>query len=566
MNDFPNFLEMLVTRLSSADHALCTNSLQLINSLMRDAVVNGSESEWPRFIKRLQDLGVIRAVYLLMQGSALQELAQPLLEFQALTKVLLRKWRNVTVDFNNLEHRRVIRSIYQASKNERDVPTPDNSDYDIKTAKGAEKWSRLGFSTSDPAAEFEEVGYLGMLDIADFVRRSEGGFQKLILEQSTQHPTRRCPVARASIAVTGILYEHFECDKSELDDAKAYLALDSRSNIDKLFMPMLLQWTRIHTAGLQAFFRLWQATGAQDEDFTKIAELVRILMEAVVGSATRTKGIAAVEDELQAYELQRLRDLQMELLELSYEDSWGQHLRQVRDELYNESVQFVKEQRVRCLLRGSWFPLSADDDKFEPVDSNAEKKWRFARLSHNRRSLHYADFELREAKEPSLADLTETIDLSDIASVVSNISREAHSPSSSTETLQPPPSAPRQPQIRIVINGLAKKREKSHNDHKHHRKTSSNASQRRETPVLILYPLDETLGAEWVDGLVMLLNQDAAAGKTKNLIKTVSSWGLKIRLLNVRFEEGHGPDDRETKIPSREGLDDDYYYEAFGAS
>ena len=57
------FLEMLVSRLSSADHALCANSLQLINSLMRDAITNDADSEWPKFIKRLQDLGVIKAVF-----------------------------------------------------------------------------------------------------------------------------------------------------------------------------------------------------------------------------------------------------------------------------------------------------------------------------------------------------------------------------------------------------------------------------------------------------------------------------------------------------------------------
>src|SRR5690606_8879816 len=42
---YPRFLEMLVNRLSSADHALCANSLQLINSLMRDAISNEAESE-----------------------------------------------------------------------------------------------------------------------------------------------------------------------------------------------------------------------------------------------------------------------------------------------------------------------------------------------------------------------------------------------------------------------------------------------------------------------------------------------------------------------------------------
>lgn len=59
----PQFLEMLVSRLASADHALCANSLQLINSLMRDAITNDADYEWPKFIQALQGLGVIKAIF-----------------------------------------------------------------------------------------------------------------------------------------------------------------------------------------------------------------------------------------------------------------------------------------------------------------------------------------------------------------------------------------------------------------------------------------------------------------------------------------------------------------------
>jgi engulfment/cell motility protein 1 len=112
---YPQFLSMLVSMLSSAEHLLCANALQLINSLVRDVVTNDAETEWPKFIKRLQDLGVIKAVYMLMQGTALQDLAQPLLEFQSLTKVMLRKWREVKVDLDKSDHKRALRSISAAS-------------------------------------------------------------------------------------------------------------------------------------------------------------------------------------------------------------------------------------------------------------------------------------------------------------------------------------------------------------------------------------------------------------------------------------------------------------------
>ena len=48
--------------------------------------------------------------------------------------------------------------------------------------------------------------------------------------------------------------------------------------------------------------------------------------------------------------------------------------------------------------------------------------WRYVRLSHNRRYLHYSDFASQKKDEPSLDELNEKIDLSTISSVVSNVS------------------------------------------------------------------------------------------------------------------------------------------------
>jgi len=405
---YPQFLEMLVARLSSADHALCANALQLINSLMRDAITNDSETEWPKFIKRLQELGVIKAVYVLMQSTALQDLAHPLLEFQGLTKVLLRKWRDVAVDLEKPEHRRALKGLHLASNPEKPADWSDRVDENGRRKHNPMKWRRLGFETESPAWEFEEVGFLGMMDLTDYVRKHEDGFQKILLEQATIPVEERCPIARSSLAVTSILYEHFEVDKSDMEDAKSYLALESRSHFDKLFKPLLLQWSRLHTAGLQAFFRLWKATGAELEDFMKIVELVRILVESVVGGASRTKDVQEVEEELAEFEYQRLRELQMELLELTYEDAWGHHLRQVRDELNHEALQFVKEQRIRCLLQGAWFPNEmAYKAEAGPVTKQDLKRtvptsYRYVRLSHNRRYLHYADFDAHGDHEPGL--------------------------------------------------------------------------------------------------------------------------------------------------------------------
>ena len=325
----PQFLQMLVSMLSSAEHHLCANALQLINSLVRDAVTNDTETEWPKFIKKLQDLGVIKAVYVLMQSIAVQDLAHPILEFQSLTKVMLRKWREVRVDIDKPDHKRALRSISAASYVDSDSSSSRTGSVGSKRIKDPERWRRVGFESEMPGREFEETGFLGMMDLTDYVVGNEDLFRKLVLEQSNKSPELRCAIAKASLATTLVLYEHFEIDKGENDDTQRYAILESRPNFDKAFKPLLLHWSRLHTAGLNAFLRLWKATGAEAKDFERMADLVRILIDQVVGQASRTKDISEVEDELADFDYHRLRELQMERLGFTYEEAWGHYLKYV---------------------------------------------------------------------------------------------------------------------------------------------------------------------------------------------------------------------------------------------
>ena len=356
-----------------------------------------------------------------------------------------------------------------------------------------------------------------------------------------------------------ILYEHFEVDKADLEDTKGYQLLDGVKANDKLFRPLLLQWSRLHTAGLQAFFRMWKSTGAEREDFDKVAELVRILVEQVVGQASRTKDVLEVEDDLQEYDCGRLRELQMELLELSFEDQWGQHLYQVREELKHEALQFVKEQRIRCLLQGSWFsrPIPRRDqhqreDSYQKRRLYQPKAWRFAKLSHNRRYLHYADFPAQTQPDPGLDVLTEKIDLSTISSVVSNVSAPSEDTQSisSESTLKNQLNGPPKSTTKITIYSYLNAEE------------AQKGGEAKETAILTLYPLNHSLASEWLDGLLMLLSQAPITAETNKLVTLVSEYGLKIRLLNVRLESVYsGPPPGAGAVPSRDGLDDDYYYE-----
>ncbi|KAI8965996.1 ELMO/CED-12 family-domain-containing protein [Daldinia sp. FL1419] len=560
---YPQFFDLVIQQLNSADHALCANALMLINALIRDAVSSepglessktaGTGEEWPKFIRRLQDLGLIKAVYNLMQSSALQDLAHPLLEFQSLTKVLLQKWRQVQVDVERPEHRRALKGLHLASAPNRDHVNGIGKVEELQESgkKGSrrhnpEKWRRLGFETESPAAEFNDTGFLGLMDLADYVRKNEDGFQKLLLEQSTKPLHERCPIARSSLAVTLILYEHFDCDKSEMEDLRGYQLSDGKHQ-DKLFRPLLLQWSRLHTAGLNAFFKLWKSTGAEQEDFEKVAELVRILVDQVIGQAGRSKDVLEVEDDLVEYDLGRLRELQMELLELSFDDQWGQHLYKVREGLNQEALAFIKEQRIRCLLQGCWFskPAPKKDDQGSSVPNRRAANgtlWRYAKLSHNRRYLHWADFAFRTGPEPNLDALSEKVDLREVSSVASNVS--APSGDGGGETTN---------STKITIFGYVNPGEANR---------IKDVSEIKEEPLLTLHPLNHSLASEWLDGLLMLLGQAPITSETNKLIKLVQDYGMKIRLLNVRMEATYmGPPEGAGAVPSREELNDDYWYE-----
>ncbi|KAK3394450.1 ELMO/CED-12 family-domain-containing protein [Podospora didyma] len=606
---YPQFFELVIQQLQSADHALCANALMLINALIRDAVSNDSVAtvavtkgsgvgeEWSKFIKRLQDLGLIKAVYNLLQSSALQDLAHPLLEFQSLTKVLLRKWCEVRVDLERPEHRRALKGLHLASAPDRRhvngtglstgtsagtvlsaIPATMSEDSE-GGKKGSrrhnpEKWRRLGFETESPAVEFDAAGFLGMMDLTDYVRKNEDGFQKLLLEQSTRPLSARCPVARASLAITMILYDHFEVDKSDLEDIRGYQSVDGTKTNDKLFRPLLLQWSRLHTAGLHAFFRMWKATGAERADFDKVAELVRILIEQAVGQASRTKDVLEVEDDLQEYDAGRLRELQMELLELNFEDQWGPYLYQVREELKHEALQFVKEQRIRCLLQGSWFtkPQSSHHSRQNSYQKRRlYQPWRYAKLSHNRRYLHYADFPEQLAQDPGLDALTDKVDLLTISSVVSNVSaptgeeepEEENKSQTSTMSTYRNGVAERvstKPTTKITIYSYVENLGAGTAGPLS--KPAASSAEPTEHPILTLFPLNHSLASEWLDGLLMLLNQAPITAETNKLVTLVSEYGLKIRLLNVRLEAVYqGPAPGAGVVPSREGLDEDYFYE-----
>lgn len=322
-----DFLDCLVERLGSADHALCVNALNLINALMRDSIVHGEDDEWPQLIVRLQELGVISAVESLMRGGALPDLVSPLLEFQGLNKVLLARWRGVAVDDAKYEHGAALQQLHFSSFRP-DLPRSASSDK--SQLNGADldqaphKWRRLGFQSEKPAREFGDAGFLGLMDLSEYVRRNIDTFQNTLLEQSILPPEQRCPVARASLSVTMLLYEYFDVESITNEDYSARLLSNMQGdNLERYIEPLLLHWERLHRAALTAFLKLWKDAGAVSRDYHKIEDLTRLLIGHVLGDHSRRGTTQEVEEQLVGACLGDVRKWQLVELEEAYDYAWG---------------------------------------------------------------------------------------------------------------------------------------------------------------------------------------------------------------------------------------------------
>lgn len=153
------------------------------------------------------------------------------------------------------------------------------------------------------------------------------------------------------------------------------------------------------------------------------------------------------------------------------------------------------------------------------------------------------------------------VDLSIVSSVVSNVSATPDDSSSSIPKSAPHPVS----STKITIHGYIPSGPASSSQKNHSRARSGSRTTQKEVALLTLRPQSVSTASEWLDGLLMLLNQQPITAETNKLIDLVSTYGLKIRLLNIRFDDaafaGEAP-----QVPSREGLDDDYYYDVFGGA
>ncbi|TFK39866.1 ELMO/CED-12 family-domain-containing protein [Crucibulum laeve] len=478
-------LETVVSRLGSADTAMAQYSMMLINSLLAHA----SDIRWDEFIAELERLNVRKAVVRLMSLHTIEDLTSCILDFQAnIVRVTYRKkTTDVDPEFEPT-HAAALDYIWNCSKLDEEV---DSTGQQLK-------WRKLGFDTENILEEFHDVGVLGLDCLKRFVD-SDPDFSKVVLEQLSRPEERRCPIGKASNEVVELLAEHWAIF------APGY-------STSTTFQPFFLDFFKVHSLATHFFLRMWSESGAAYGDFTRVAALV----QSQIKLALRSENVRAwhdVEHDFLECEYRAVRDRQMKELELEDDLLSKVPVRNLRAKLYKESFEFVRQQRIQCLLQGAWFVNALPQSSPRDAVRRPSRPWRFMRLDIGMKYLHYVDSAVKFLVRNGLEDLPERIDVSLISEIA-------------TGTCIPPPNVLRDQDGLPTGSPLGPSL------------LSFSLLSAHEGSLADLIAPDQSRWADWTDGLNMLRRDGGhvASKETAGFVQALTEIGLKIKLLDLSGE------------------------------
>ncbi|PWY97012.1 hypothetical protein BCV70DRAFT_203236 [Testicularia cyperi] len=545
----PTFLQTLVNRLGSADTTLKLHSLSLINSLLR----NVSDNLFESFTAQIESLGASKAVARLMDSNRGDELSSSILEYQNNVVRAAHRRMRTAVTPTDKRHVQALSYIWLQAKitdvavaSLEDPSTSSSSSgafsHHHTSASNRLKWRRLGFSSESAAKEFGRVGWLGLEHLESFVRADPELYAKIVLEQINRSDERRCPFGRASIEVTEILADYWQ--------------IESGYTTSSTFQPFLLSMNRVHHLVLRFFLRMWNESGAATSDFPRVSALVR----SQVGEALRnehTKAWFDLERDFLDSEYRDVRDRQMKELEVDQDYNSKASIRNLRGRIYRESYEFVRQQRIHCLLEGAWFRNpSASSTGAKPAggtvltrssmstigasqlvgrgdahgNGSSGKPWRFYRLSPNRRYLYYCEAVERVPIRGGLDDLPERIDLGLVTDI--SLPSAQHSVNGASAALAAQSGNNMQLGAGIMNNAAKSAASNGAGD------LTISLLRAPDVSLAEMEALNASQYSEWTDGLNMLRGEGGVVGtrETADFINILTEIGVKIKLLDVTGE------------------------------
>ncbi|CAE6401890.1 unnamed protein product [Rhizoctonia solani] len=515
----PNTLSVIVTRLNIAESGMALGGMMLINSLLS----NASDAHASELIDELERLNIRNVVRRLMASHASADLSSSILDFQAhlMRITYLRKTTPVDVELPAVQA--VLTYVWMAARLG-NAEQPDRLTFD------GEQWSLLGCPTGNRQSDFAQVGILGLDCLRTFVQTDPDHFAKVVLEQVSRPPNRRCPIIQASNEVVEILTEH-------------WAIFGPGYSTSTSFLPFFLGFHRVHTVALQLFLRLWSESSASADDFARVAALVQSQIKFALREES-TRPWHEMESDFVNSEYRDIRERQMKELELTDDLLNKPPVRNLRAKLYKESYAFVRQQRIQCLMQGAWFvngvpanSPSARESYSAPV--RPQRPWRFMRLDKTMRFIYYLDSAMKIPMRGGIEDLPERIEVALIAEVATGTCAVPHNVAYGSGDITSPMSPPA---VSPLSFSLMSERSRDQSEQQQQPSKHSLADQVAE---------NASRFSDWTDGLNMLRKDGGhvATTETAEFVQALTEIGLKIKLLDLSGEKAEIPSHLPPGIP-----------------
>ncbi|KAJ3365787.1 hypothetical protein GGF32_008185 [Allomyces javanicus] len=528
-------LAALIQRLSASEYVLQLHSLALINAVFKFALAGGAApattGSWanltavrPPLLVDMEKLNLRPVVARMMQLSSNEEKNKELVEFQTLTMQHLYRQKSLRLD-----------SLDAVFDDECGIPDPQNV------------LQLLGCDTEVPA-DMARVGVLGADALCQFIAKYRSDFNEWAALPVETRPS----LTKISSEITEYLSDFWE--------------LSTGFSTSTTLQPHILLFDQIHHLFIRLFRRLWEDTLDLNASLGMIrTELRHVLRNHALAT------MDALEKIVMGTPVSVIRD--RHLKELEDEDEIMAHpiVRKLRDVVNKESFEFVKQQRLACLCAGAWFHLPPNASSAPPVNLGsstnqgsrklAKSVVRFCRLSGTKKTLYYADFPEVLDKKPSLEQLTQRVDLANVADIVTGSTASAiHSSvptmggggslgmTSSSTSMSLATAAAVAAAAAAAANNFSGRRGVSPTP-----STSSTTATGATDPrsmhcfslmqagandadlvsIMDLVCMTPTQYSEWTDGFNLLLNKGITNKDTAEFVQALTEIQLRIRLLDI---------------------------------
>ncbi|ODN81097.1 hypothetical protein L202_03192 [Cryptococcus amylolentus CBS 6039] len=523
------FYKTLIKRLeSTGDLELVAQSLGLINASLRSGHQEGSP-QYYELIWILENLGIKKYVARLTPSSQNPILAPHLLNFQSRLAVILQHKRLRSVrPGERANQEKMLGEIWEAGRLGELEGGGGEEIEELKEGGGVggvggvglgmgmegekvemggmrgkggrrmEGWVAMGgevFGELGEGGMFRDVGELG-LECLHYFATHEERFYNLVLEENAKPPSRRCPLIAASASCVKLLAEHYK-----LASAPHY------PHPPKTFQPFLLGFPKLHSLVLKFFIRMFHQSSSSSSDLARLLPLVGSHLALTLNPGEeREKTWLDVENAFLHAEYGKVRERQMEMMEREGGMWRSGAVRGLKEVVGREVWGVVCEQRVGCMLQGSWFNsatllVPGITTIARPI---ANKPHRFLRLSEDRRTIAWDDFHERIGT-PTLNTLTRRINVADIS------------------TIRPQTSAPinsRSPNLvsKLSFSIIA---------------VPSSSSPSAAASLLDVDAIHAAQMAEWTDGIRVVKDGGMVDQDSANYVQILTELALNVRLLDI---------------------------------